>query len=79
MEVEKDIIFKHELVHKHELLTKEGADAVLKRYGVAAEQLPKIRVTDAVANALGAKKGNIVKITRKSPTAGEAPYFRLVI
>ncbi|HIE37170.1 TPA: DNA-directed RNA polymerase subunit H, partial [Candidatus Geothermarchaeota archaeon] len=42
-------------------------------------KLPYIKRTDPVVRALGAKHGDIIKITRKSPTAGESVYYRLVI
>lgn len=79
MELDKDIILNHELVPKHELLSKEDAERVLSAYSITPDLLPKIKSTDAVARATGAKKGSIIKITRRSPTAGEALYYRLVI
>ena len=75
----KNIILEHELVPNHEILEKEQAQAILKLYGITADQLPKIKETDAAAKAIGAKRGNILKITRKSQTAGESIYYRTVV
>ena len=41
-------------------------------------QLPKIKVNDPVSKAIGAKEGQVLKITRKSETAGIFVTFRLV-
>ena len=78
-QLSKNIILEHELVPKHEILEKEGASEVLKKYGITAEQLPKILDSDPVVKAIDAKRGNILKITRKSPTAGETVYYRIVV
>jgi DNA-directed RNA polymerase subunit H len=52
---------------------------VFKKYGVTAKELPKIYVSDPAAIAIGAKVGDIIEITRKSPVAGEIKYYRAVI
>ncbi|MGP3668142.1 MAG: DNA-directed RNA polymerase subunit H [Candidatus Bathyarchaeota archaeon] len=71
-------IFEHELVPKHIILSKEEAEELLKKYRIKPSQLPKIKDTDPAAKALGAKPGDIIKIIRKSPTAGLAEYYRYV-
>ncbi len=72
-------IFCHELVPKHELLSKEEAEKLLKKLNIYPEQLPWIKKSDPAAVAIGAKPGDIVKIIRKSPTAGETVVYRYVI
>ena len=69
----------HILVPKHEVLSKEEAEEVLKTLGVKPEQLPKIREDDPIAKEIGAKVGDIVRIIRESPTAGKSIAYRLVI
>ena len=72
-------ILKHKLVPHHEILSKEEAEKLLKTYNIKKEQLPRMLITDPVAKAIGAKEGDIVKIIRKSPTAGVAIAYRLVV
>jgi DNA-directed RNA polymerase subunit H len=70
---------EHMLVPKHEILSEEEAEELLKILGVRKEQLPKMKADDPIAKEIGAKPGDIVKITRKSLTAGESVFYRLVI
>jgi DNA-directed RNA polymerase subunit H len=60
-------------------MSEEDLKTVLKMYNIGKEQLPKIKVDDPVIQEIGAQTGEVVKITRKSQTAGEAYYYRLVI
>jgi len=69
----------HIYVPKHEVLSEEEAKKVLQKYNVKPEQLPYILSTDPVVIELKAKPGDIIKITRKSETAGESVYYRLVV
>ncbi|MEM1578741.1 MAG: DNA-directed RNA polymerase subunit H [Archaeoglobaceae archaeon] len=69
----------HVLVPKHEILKEEELKELLKLLGVSKEQLPKIKATDPIVKEIGAKPGDVVKITRKSPTAGVSIFYRLVI
>jgi DNA-directed RNA polymerase I, II, and III subunit RPABC1 len=69
-------ITEHILVPKHELLTDDEKDELLKIY--PESQLPKILLTDPVARYYGLKKKDIVKITRVSETAGYYINYRVV-
>lgn len=72
-------IRQHVLVPKHEILSKEKAQEVLERYKISPHQLPFIRDSDPVVKAIGAKPGDILQITRESPTAGRAIAYRFVV
>lgn len=72
-------ILTHEMVPKHEVLSKEEQKAVLEHYNITKEKLPKITSGDPIIKAIKAKPGEIIKITRESPTAGETIYYRLVV
>ena len=77
--VESDIVQKHFLVPKHEVLSKTASDKFMKDNNVTKDQLPRLHAEDPAAKAISAKKGDIIKITRDSITAGEAVYYRLVV
>ena len=76
---EEFIVLKHELVPQSILMSKEEAETLLKTYRIKPFQLPKIKDSDSQVKALNAKAGDIIKIIRKSPTAGTAEYYRYVI
>ncbi len=79
MPTKKFNILEHELVPKHEVLSVKEAVEVLRKLKVRPEQLPWLRASDPVARAIGAKPGDIVRIIRKSPTAGTIVVYRYVI
>jgi DNA-directed RNA polymerase subunit H len=68
----------HELVPKHEILTKLDKKELLERLGVNEKQLPVILLLDPALEGMDAKPGDVVKITRKSQTAGYSNYYRIV-
>jgi len=72
-------MIRHEYVPEHILLSKEEAEEVLKRYHVKPNQLPFILASDPAIRSLNAKPGDIVKIIRRSPTAGVSIYYRYVV
>ncbi|MBS7606625.1 DNA-directed RNA polymerase subunit H [Candidatus Bathyarchaeota archaeon] len=72
-------IFKHYLVPKHEVLSPEERKVVLEKYRIEPYKLPRIKTSDPIIRVIGAKPGDIVKITRRSPTAGESVYYRYVV
>ena len=69
----------HEMVPKHEVLTLKEKKEVLETLGVGKEQLPLIKETDPVAKDIGAKAGDVLRIVRKSQTAGQTVYYRHVV
>lgn len=72
-------ILKHELVPKHILLNEQEKEEVLKQYGITLKQLPRILESDPVIKIIGGKMGDVVKIIRKSQTAGQSVYYRVVV
>ena len=76
--MKKDIL-KHKLVPDHTILSKTEANKVIKQLNIHQEQLPKIKSDDPVVKEIGAKSGDILKITRRSHTAGKFFTYRLVL
>jgi DNA-directed RNA polymerase subunit H len=72
-------IFEHQLVPKHEILTQEEKEKILTQYKVQPYQLPQIKASDPAVKAIGAKPGDILRIIRKSATAGEHIAYRYVV
>lgn len=72
-------ITKHELVPKHIILNETERNELLKKYGIALRQLPRISASDPVIKLLNGKPSDIVKIIRKSSVAGESIYYRVVV
>lgn len=72
-------ITKHEFVPQHIKLSEEESLEVLKKFNISKKQLPRILKEDPVLSKLDVKRGDIIKIIRKSPTADEALFYRVVI
>ncbi len=72
-------VLEHDLVPDHILLNEDEAQELLNKYGITRGQLPKIKSSDVVVKQVGANPGDVLKIIRKSLTAGRAVSYRLVI
>ncbi len=72
-------LFQHKLVPQHEILTDKEREQLLAQFRVQPYQLPQIGSSDPAVKAIGAKPGDILKIIRKSSTAGEHIAYRYVI
>ena len=72
-------IFEHELVPKHEILTEKEVNDLLEEYHIKPYQMPYIRASDPAVKWIGAKPGDILRITRKSLTAGESLIYKYVV
>lgn len=75
----KTDITEHSLVPKHEILGENELSLLLKKHHCKITDFPRIYDTDPMSLKVGAKAGDVVKITRISPTAGQAYYYRLVV
>lgn len=72
-------ISSHVLVPKHVLLSKKEAQQVLEKYRIKPHQLPYIKRSDPAIREIKAQVEDIIKIVRRSETAGEAIAYRYVI
>ena len=69
----------HIYVPKHEIISKKEAEEVLKKFNCKPTEMPLIFANDPAIIGLGVKPGDMIRITRKSPTAGESTYYRYVV
>ena len=69
----------HVYVPKHEIMLKKEVEEVLEKFHTKPTEMPLIFVNDPAIKGLGVKPGDMIKITRKSATAGESIYYRYVV
>jgi DNA-directed RNA polymerase subunit H len=81
LSIEKKVvrISNHTYQPKHEILSKNQAEEILKKYNTKPSQLPYMMMDDKGIEDLDVRPGDIVKITRRSATAGESVYYRYVV
>jgi DNA-directed RNA polymerase subunit H len=79
VELKKFNVLDHELVPKHIILNEQEKEETLKKYGISLRHLPRILITDPAIKEMNPKIGDMIKIIRKSQTAGESVYYRVVI
>lgn len=79
---ENDLIVNithHELVPRHIKLSKDEKKELLDRYRLKESQLPRVQREDPVARYLGLKRGEVVKIIRRSETSGRYASYRICL
>lgn len=73
-------IVSHELQPHFEVVSPDEASQIIAKYKVTGNKaitLPKILGTDPVARYYGLRKGDLLRITRLSETAGEYVSYRV--
>ena len=68
----------HMLVPTHEIMTEDEIADEFSDVEYDFKDLPKIRSEDPVVKAIGAKPGDVLRITRESQTAGVFVTYRIV-
>jgi DNA-directed RNA polymerase subunit H len=69
----------HRAVPEHRKMDEEEVEDLLEKYEAEKEDLPKIERTDAALKQMDAEEGDVIEITRDSPTAGKTNYYRVVV
>ena len=70
---------KHVSVPKHEFASEEEIDGLLRDFYKSQSYFPKIFRDDSAAIWLGARVGDVIKITRISETSGKSVAYRIVV
>ena len=72
-------VFKHAYVPLHEILTEEERKEISDKFHAEPFQFPWIRSTDPISIILGARPGDVLRVTHKSETAGRYLSYRYVV
>lgn len=76
-------IQNHNLVPKHEVISESEKELLQENSDFNINNLPKIKITDSVVKELSKENdisvGDVLRITRKSKTAGEFISYRIII
>jgi len=73
-------VLKHDLVPKHKILSPKEKIELKEKYNLKSlKQLPKMKISDPGVIAVGGVIGDVIEITRNSPTAKKTTYYRLVV
>jgi len=67
---------RHVLVPKHEKISEKDKQVLFDQYQISEKDLPKISIKDPAIIHLDLKLGDVIKITRDSPTAGKVYFYR---
>lgn len=69
----------HETVPRHVILSEPETQALLKKYQIHRNQLPRIALTDPMVKYIGATRGVVVHIQRESEDSGPYSMYRQVV
>lgn len=76
-------VMQHVLQPRFERMSREEVERVYADHGftpaTALRQLPRILSEDKVARYMGLRHGDVVRVTRSSPTAGEVVLFKVCV
>jgi DNA-directed RNA polymerase I, II, and III subunit RPABC1 len=72
-------ILEHTYVPKHEVLSEEAKNEVIKKYNIISNNIPSISRFDPVAQAIALRPGQYCEITRPSRTAIQAKSYRVCL
>ncbi len=70
---------EHQFVPKHIKLSDSEKKELFEKFKLDQKVLPKILKTDPALAKISVKIGDIIKIERKSQSAGNLVYYRAVI
>ncbi len=72
-------VIKHTLVPKHSKATEKDKKELFEKHGFSLDNLPKIYRADPAIEDLDVQEDDVIKIVRKSLTAGTTTFYRRVV
>ncbi|MFT4312510.1 MAG: DNA-directed RNA polymerase subunit H [Candidatus Woesearchaeota archaeon] len=72
-------ISSHVLVPEHSKLSDKEKQDLFEKHKITFVGLPKIYKSDSAIKHLDVIEGDVIKIVRKSPTAGVSVFYRGVV
>ena len=72
-------VTKHALVPKHAKVSEKEQKDLFEKYSIDLQNLPRMFRKDPAIMDIDLKEGDIIKVMRKSPTAGETVFYRRVV
>jgi DNA-directed RNA polymerase subunit H len=69
----------HILIPKHTKISEKEKKELLDKYGINATDLPSIMKSDPAIAGMDVKEGDVIRIDRKSGTAGKTVFHRGVV
>jgi len=71
-------VLDHEMQPTFRILSKDEKQEIMNRYNIVEDkEFPDISRFDPVSQAIGARPGQLIEITRSSPTAVKSLYYRI--
>lgn len=71
-------VLDHEMQPTFRILSKDEKQEIMKRYNIVKDkEFPDISRFDPVSQAIGVRPGQLIEITRSSPTAVKSLYYRI--
>jgi DNA-directed RNA polymerase subunit H (RpoH/RPB5) len=78
--VKEDYVLSHKYNPEFKILDEQEAEKLFEELNLKSSlDLPKININDTICKIFKPKVNDILKITRKSYTAGESVFYRVVI
>lgn len=77
--MEEILKINHFLVPQHTKMPEEEKKEFLDKNNISINQLPQILASDPAIQPLNVVVGDIIKISRKSPTARKTEFYRVVV
>ena len=70
---------QHILIPQHKKVSEKEKKDILEKYHITVNELPSIRKSDPALAGMDVQPGDVVRIERISPTAGDVSFYRGVV